>query len=170
MAGRDQYLNFFTMDVTSGADSSSVVTADFNTGAGVATQLAWRIHCLEFYSHGSWSGATDGMSFSICISTRKGLSALPELEDKGTIARFRPVLTLYATANGTSALHIVYPHKIDYLPPLIVASPSFSIYFQASNNFAGQQSLPQICRIGFTTERLTESAYREVFETWNYAN
>jgi phenylacetate-coenzyme A ligase PaaK-like adenylate-forming protein len=168
MAGRDQYMNFFAMDVTSKADSSDVATDDFNTGAGMATLLAWRIHKLEFYSDGHWDGATNGHQFSLALSTRKDLAAVPELVDKGCIARMKHTLQLFGTPANTFESR--WPHVMDYLPPIIVASPSFSLYFAATANFAGQVIKAQYLRIGFTTEKVTESLYREIFETWNYAN
>ena len=168
MAGRDQYMNFFSMEVTSGANASTLVNENYNTGAGVSTQLAWRIHSVEYYSRGSWSGATDQHRVTCALSTRKDLSAIPELIDKGTIAVFTGVLNVYGTP--ANAWDNRYPIVQTFLPPMLVASPNFTIYFQANANFSGQQSAVQNIRIGFTTEKLTESAYREVFETWNYAN
>lgn len=168
MAGRDQYMNFFTLDVTTGASSATLVNENFNTGAGVATMLAWRIHLVEWHSSGSWSGAADGNRFRVSLSTRKDLSSIPTLNDKGTICMFNPVATVYGAGTGSHIMQ--YPQVVKWLPPILVASPNFSIYAQGSADFAGQQQKKQELRIGFTTEKLTESAYREVFETWNYAN
>jgi len=170
MAGRDQYMNFFTMTLQTGANATTLTNENYNTGAGVSTMLAWRIHQVEYLTNGSWSGATDGSRITMTLSTRKDLAAMPGLNDKGTICQFKRVLTLYATANGTSAVQSQEPQVQHFLPPLLVASPNFSIYWSSSVDFAGQQSMYQDIRIGFTTEKLTESAYREVFETWNYAN
>ena len=167
LMAKDTYMNWFTMDVESTANPTTLVNANFNTGAGVGTQLAWRIHIIQWYSNGVWTGASDGSTINFGLSTRKDLTAMPELTDKGTISRHRQMMTVYSSA---STVHTKWPFQERYLPPMLVASPNFSIYFQSTVNFAGQQSKEQMCRIGFTTEKLTESAYREVFETWNYAN
>lgn len=168
MAGRDQYMNFFTLEVTTGASSATLVSADFNTGAGVSTQLAWRIHTVEWFIVGSWSGAADTNNINLAISTRKDQSAVPALTDKGCIAKYRAFISLWGTAGNT--LESRYPVRQEYLPPILVASPNFTIYYKGSADFAGMQAQNVQARIGFTTEKLTESAYREVFETWNYAN
>jgi hypothetical protein len=168
MAGRDQYMNFFTMEVTSNADASTIASEDYNTGAGVSTLLAWRIHSVEYLTLGTPSGAVDTYNWQVVVSTRKGLTTIPDLTDKGTIAKFVKTITLYGAGTGFGVGQ--YPNQTTYLPPMIVASPNFTIYYKGSHNFNGMQSKLHQVRIGFTTERLDDSAYREVFETWNYAN
>ena len=168
MAGRDQFLNFFVLTKPSQAAATTLSTADFNTGAGVATMLAWRIHKIEWYNEGSFSGAADGNAMEVGISTRKSLTVLPSLTDKGTIAVFRLVATVYGA--GTGMTYVEYPKVQDFLPPMLIATPNISIYIDCTADFAGMQSKTQFVRIGFTSQKLTESAYREVFEPWNYAN
>lgn len=168
MAGRDQYMNFFALRLTTGAAATTFVEESYNTGAGVSTLLAWRIHLVEWYTDGSWSGSADGNNVYLTLSTRRGLSVVPGLLDKGTISKLRMVNTVYGA--GTGSQSILWPKQDHYLPPVIIASPVLALQYDASADFAGMQTKNWDCRVGFTTEKLTDSAYREVFETWNYAN
>lgn len=168
MAGKDQFMNFFAMSLQTEAAATTFVEESFNTGAGVATLLAWRIHLVEWFTDGSWSGAADGSNFYITVSTRKGLSVVPALTDKGTIAKLRGVITVYGA--GTGAHSNYWPKQDEYLPPQLIASPTIALQWDCSADFAGMQSKNWRIRLGFTTQKLTESAYREVFETWNFAN
>lgn len=165
---KDTYMNFFTMEVTSNANATVLEVENYNTGAGVATLLAWRIHCIEWWSDHDWTAGANGTKYRLAVSTRKDLTAFPELIDKGTIAVYEDVFSMWGA--GTGHLVARWPLKVDYLPPMLVASPNFSFYVQAETNPAGFNSQANYVRIGFTTEKLTESAYREIFETWNYAN
>ena len=167
MAGKDQYMNFFTVNVQSAANSATLVVGNFNTGSGMATNLAWRIHKVELFTENTWDGAAGGAEMLWALSTRKAALALPGLTDKGTITAFRRNITVVSASGAFSSRA---PQTADYLPPMIIASPNLSIYCQTVNNFNGGQNHNQEMRIGFTTEKLSEGLYREVFETWNYAN
>lgn len=168
MAGKDQYMNFFTIEVTSSSNSANIAEESVPTGSGMATNLAWRIHKVEVFSDNTWTGYTSGSRQHWALSTRKGLSAIPGLDDKGTLCRF--ATTIQAFGTPANAYQFTQPLVQDFLPPMIIATPNLSFYFVTETNFAGAQNQVQKLRIGFTTEKLTESLYREVFETWNYAN
>lgn len=168
MPGKDQYMNFFNIESASAASSATLVADDNNTGSGMATNLAWRIHKIELTTDMTWNGGADGNRLIFAVSTRKAASAMPTLSDKGTIAVFQKTFNLFGA--GTGHTQATDPLVADYLPPLIIASPNLSLYFQSNANFAGAQAKTINCRIGFTTEKLSEGLYREVFETWNYAN
>ncbi len=163
----DEYLNFFTMKLTSAAAANTLVEKNDKTSMGAFTKQAWVIHQVEFFSHGSWSGAGDGIGTSWALSTRKGLAAFPELTDIGSIANIDHAMTLGAAGDGVFVTE--WPSKIHYLPPIIIAAPTLAFYFQASADFAGQRLTDQHVRIGFTAEELTADKWQEVFQTFNFA-
>lgn len=165
MAGtKDIYMNFFSMTVDSGAASNALATKDFNTAAGAAMEMAWRIHMIEWFPVFIPASTT---RLTIALSTRKGLSSMPNLNDKGTVAK----VSFQYLATGTGILtQPVLPKVLSYLPPLIIASPRLNLYCIADDNQASMQNVEHEVRIGFTQVKLTSDVYREVFQTWNFAD
>jgi hypothetical protein len=163
-AARDVYLNFFTLEVTSdAADATALEQSAQNTSAGVATNFAWRIHLLEWYPHADFEGTN---VLTVALSTRKSLAAMPSLNDKGCVG----IIKLYHDESAAGMADQFMPQQQVYLPPMLIASPSLSLYCQATQNNAAQRGVAHRCRIGFTMVELDSAAYNELWQTWNFAD
>lgn len=159
----DIYMNWFGMEVTAAAASNTLSEASMNAMGGVATGKAWRIHEIEWFPNTS---ATTSIVLDLAISTRKSLSAMPAINDKGLVAVYR--LRTFYTANAMDSTE--QPIVRGFLPPMIIASPNLSLYCQTNVDHAAQQSVAHRARIGFTVVELDSDAYRELYGTWNFAD
>jgi len=161
---KDVFMNWYGLEVTAdAADSTVLASKDFNTGSGIATNVAWRVHMIESIPDMSISAA---LRLKVALSTRKGLSAFPDINDKGVIAMF-DFQAIYATSG---AAFLMLPTVASYLPPMIIASPNISMYCITNTNMASQRGVTHIARMGFTAVDLDSEAYRELYGTWNYAD
>lgn len=161
---KDTYLNFFSLEVTANAGADDLASNNQNTAAGPSTQVAWRIHLIEFLPHMEFAATS---ILNIALSTRKGQSSIPELTDKGTVAVFR----VHNKAVTSGIVRDGMPRMYSYLPPIIIAAPNLTVYCQCTTDDSAQRLAKHEVRIGFTAVSITDSGvYNELFQTWNFAD
>lgn len=165
MGLKDDYLNWFPIEVDSGADSTTLTSNDENTNASAATKIGWRIHLIEFYMDVGGS-TVDEANLTLGLSTRKGLSAMPALTDVGCIALCRMDEGIVTSGYNYHISPIVF----NYLPPVLIAGSNISMYFQGSTNNATWQSKTFRARIGYTMIDIAGDAWQELFQTWNFSS
>lgn len=161
---RDVFLNFFSLSVTAGGASNVLATQAHTTAAGVATQVGWRIHTVEWFPVRSM---TASLLVTLALSTRKGLAAMPALGDKGLVAKHE---TKFVLATSGAGFAPDGPAMQSFLPPIIIATPNLSLYCITDTDHAPQQSVVHRCRIGFTMVELDSAVYTELWQTWNFAD
>ncbi len=158
---RDVYVNFFPMQVLFGANASVLVQNNHNAPMGMGLGFAWEIHSIDWYPPPFADGASAIATFA--ISTRRGLTTMPVLTDKGTLAVFKTSL-LWQTSGAS---YQVLPERTSWLPPVVLASPNMSLYAQVSATHASFNSKLVEARINFTMVELDKALYEELFQTWN---
>jgi hypothetical protein len=100
----------------------------------------------------------------IAVSTRSGLTSLPDLGDAGVVCKAEKQFMF-----ATSGLSFEYsPQRLGYLPPIPIAAPSLYVYAQTSvdNSFLRGDTIET--RFCFTTGPLDSKAYTEIAETWGW--
>jgi hypothetical protein len=145
------------------SDATTLVASELNTGLSIRGGLVWLIHLIEWEVFQAWVAATHERVFA-ALSTVPGLAAIPEFDDAGCISRY--VSDSYLNANGAAVFF--QPIAFHYLPPIPLAAPLLTMYFQAETNsdlFDGEKCR---CRIGYTTKPIDEGLYAEVAEVWSY--
>jgi hypothetical protein len=162
-APKDLYMQFADVSVEfDSSDSSTLVTDKVNTGLSIRGQLIWLIHQIEVLFSTQEGGASNQQR--IAISTREGLTSLPNLGDAGVIAKLEKQFLL--ATSGISLIH--QPHTAKYLPPIPIASPAIHLYAETKNdsaNFRGELIEARFC---FTTAPLDAKTYTEIAETWGW--
>ena len=170
----DIYLNWVALQVRSHPTQPDELSGGLPsngqivTGMGVATKEAWRIHKVEVYPGNGYGNALDDHVMEIVLSTRSASTTLPGLDQKGTIVAYRERMNQHLAGTGTGIR--ISPFVYDYMPPMIIASPRLNLYTITNQAVAGFADKVHFIRIGMTAEKLTDAGYREVWETWNFAN
>jgi len=165
MALKDDYLNWFPVSATFGADASDLTGTNHNTNAGASEKIAWRIHKIEWHMDTVMSGV-DGAWIKTVLSTRRGLTAIPGLTDMGTIGMFKTVEREGAAGYAYQEWPVVH----DYLPPFVMAGANITMYAQASVSTASWNSQTVYGRIGYTMVSIAGDVWQELFQTWNFSN
>jgi len=161
--GTDLYMNFLNVDVTTdAADASALESSEINTGLSIRGGLAMLVHKIEIFFPDE---LVNGVYLECALSTRKGLTTMPGLNDGGCIAKARRTPILAGAAYGVL---VEYPQTLDFLPPVPLAAPKISLYAAAEADDASYRSKKIEVRIGFTTQPMESKMYLEIAETWGY--
>lgn len=164
-APSDLYMNFMDLTVAmNSTNSSTLVTESVSTGLSVRSGLAWLIHKVEVIP-GDINGAATAV-VRTALSTRKDLTTIPALGDKGCILQMDMGILYSATGNSRHQTPIPY----NYLPPIPLAAPTLNVYAQTTADTATQRGKDVKVRIGFTTQEIDNKLYLELAETWGFAN
>ena len=173
----DVYMQFFPimLDAATGDNVEDLLSADFNTGLSIRGEYFWLIHKVEWHFllkailvglGAGWHGA-----FQFALSTRSGLTVMPQPEDPGVVAYMRHIVS--GIPSTTDEIWFGPLTFFDtFSPSLPLAAPKLNIYLQgvtgagtAPDWVAGRKLT---ARIGFTTAPLTSQMYDEIAETWAY--
>ena len=97
---RDIYMNYMVLAVTSTGTSTAMVggiasNGQINTGMGARTGNGMKIHAVEILHNQTWSGAVDGNRVEVALSTQSARSSMPEIDEKGVIAKWDQVLAIW---------------------------------------------------------------------------
>lgn len=169
----DMFLQFAPFAGELGSPTTALQELQVGTGLSIRGQLIWLIHWVEF-----WLDLSAIMSettfvdaeFWQVISTRKGLSVIPTLDDDGVVAVCMHQVNVKAAA-GTAenvANVNVQPIRQQFLPPVPLAAPNLSLYSVCADSVPVSVAAPSVARIGFTTAPLDAAAYTEIAETWGW--
>lgn len=162
-APKDLFLNFAGVASRSHPSAGdSLQETVFNTGLSIRGALIWLIHLVEF-NHMDLTANNHGTQMA--LSTRQGLTVMPELNDDGVIALSEDRL-IGTFAAGASRFES--PSVQKFLPPIPIAAPALSVYVIARSNHA--DSIDELCplRLGFTTAPLDSKTYMEIAEAWGW--
>lgn len=165
MTPQDMYMNFLDASGThDSANSSTVTSTEVATGLSIRGNLAFLIHLIEILFYDTASLAEEAQN--IGISTRAGLSSVPELGDQGCI--FADKFVKEFNTSGTS--YNVGLKQVRYLPPVPLAAPKIVTYVATDADEVNIRSQKIHVRIGYTTEKIDSKMYTELAETWGFAN
>lgn len=158
---QDLFMQFAAGRLTAGANSGTLVEEVISTGLSIRGGYAWLIHFVEVMFTRSDSADADNIR-KVAFSVRQGEALLPEIDDAGTIARIDRAI-LYA-ASGV----VQVPELMRYamLPPVVIANPKVSVYYEDQTDDAPFRNLEIPFRIGYTTIPIDQKMYLEVAETW----
>lgn len=157
----DLYMQFFDMRVRMDASDSTVLAeASKPTGISIRGKLAFLVHLIE------WSHWFDGATnvIRMALSTRAGLTVLPNNTDDGVLGRCDRQITVTTTGGHTE----INPIQMNYLPPIPFAAPQLSLYTSTLTDVAQLRGDFNYMRFGFTTTPLTAAMYTEIAETWGW--
>lgn len=158
---QDLFMQFATVALTTGADSTTLTEEELPTGLTIRGGYAWLVHFVEVGMPGLHAFAADNV-MQVALSVRQGESAMPEIDDAGTISKIT-ASCLYQTS-GVSVVQ--NPMRDPFLPPVIICNPKLSMYWQSTVNDAAVQSTVVRMRIGYTTVAVDKQTYMEIAETW----
>lgn len=160
---KDLYMNFKSIPGLSGAVATDLKEYNVDTGVTIRGHIIWLVHMVQFYiDFDTTSGVTNKIKYA--LSTLTKLTVMPELTDKGCIAKGQSHLW-HITEGGFSR---DIPKTQIFLPPIPVASPKLALYVQASVDNAEVRSKNCDVRMGYTTAAAEEGAYTEVVEAWGW--
>lgn len=160
-APTDAFMQFKEFKLTAPSDTSTLKEEKVPTGLSVRGQLAYLIHLVQVWPH-NLSPNFKFWTWALC--SVEGLSAMPQVSDKGVVAKGEQRLVIAGAAYAT---HIVGPMAQSFLPPVPFAAPNLSLYWQGAANHA-DGSGDYYARIGFTTAPMDSAMVLEVAETWGY--
>jgi hypothetical protein len=160
---KDIYMNFYNLSVTTETVATALAEGQHHTAMGPSMNIAWEIHSAEVFFPPI---AAVTAEIVVAVSTRRGLAAMPELNDKGLVALWR-MSHLFSGSVGATQRE---PQKQNWLPPMLLAAPNLSVYAQASVDTSWTDDAPIPVRIGFTMVTLDTPLYQELFQTWNFAD
>jgi hypothetical protein len=159
---KDLFIQYKDISVlTDGADSTTLVSADFDTGLSLRGGIAWLIHMIACQAE-VLNVTAEGVR--IALSTLKGKTAMPRLHDKGCIDVFSWVAEFLTS--GMFALDAVSRHSM--MPPLPLAAPNISLYVQTPTDVAAARGTFVDIRIGYTTMPLDAPIFQEIAEVWGW--
>lgn len=156
---QDLFMQFAAYSVVAHiTDPQQLVSADFPTGLSIRGEFIWLMHLIEF---SNWNPSIDNWGAMVLCAV-PGLVALPDLNDRGVIARD----VRYAHLNTNGGWANANPSRHSYLPPIPFASPNITLYAQMQVDEEGQQAVTLECRIGYTTLPVSKDVYLELAEVW----
>lgn len=158
----DKFMQFGVIKGVLTSSSDDLVSANLNTNLSIRGGLAWLIHVVEFIFEGSLFSAAFS-SFDMSLSTVKGETVIPDIDDKGVIA-FSRFISQYASSGAYNPGAM--PKVLSFLPPVPIASPNLTLYGKCSTDAAAMDATAFKCRFGFTTISLDDGMYTEIAETW----
>jgi len=144
-----------------GGSVGDLMEAEASTGLSIRGGFVWLIHMVQFFFLEEIR--IPDMKLEIALSTRKGLPTMPRPQDSGYIAG--RMEAAYAVTTG-AWLH-GYPLDQHFLPPMPLASPTISAYYQTEGT-QGRENAEWWARVGFTTAPLTPAVYTEIAEPWGW--
>jgi hypothetical protein len=157
----DVFLQFAVLEGVWPGVSTDLSEVTMKTGLSIRGGLAWLIHLIEVWVN---QQNTTNIAVEVALSTIAGLTAMPTPGDKGTVGFFSTHRHL--ATQGASLK--VSPTRHSFLPPVCLASPDLSLYWQASADDATLDGGDVFCRIGFTTTPMEKDLYAEIAETWQH--
>lgn len=163
---KDLYMNFkdVEVDLDSTTSTATLVEAETDTGLTIRGGLVWLLHLIEWYF--SDDAAAASVTQIACLSTVAGQATMPELTDKGTIAKAQSAFQ-FATGVGFQ-FGLMQPFAQHYLPPIPIASPQICLYAKTNVDNSNLDGDTIRARIGFTTAPLDNAMYTEIAETWGW--
>lgn len=163
MAYKDDYIQWFPVKVTAATASNTLAEAEHGTQFGTDSDLAMRVHCVEWHLGVNLSGQ-DNEHLKVCLCTMRALTTMPNLGDFGMI----DMMDLAETEGAAGYAIILWPVVHTWLPPFVCAPVNISMYVQSTTDKAAYQSKTMRARIGYTQLQLvTKGDYKEVYQTWN---
>lgn len=139
-------------------DSSVLVDVTVDTGLSIRGEFIWLLHKIEFELDASKANIVH----RIALSSIAGLVAMPNVADRGTIARCIVSTRLEVSGLGV----IVSPFVFDFMPPIPLAAPQLTAYAAGSADDAGSQGKSFNVRWGYTTLPISRDVYLEIAEVW----
>lgn len=136
-------------------------TADLKTGLSIRGGIMWLIHMVELITA---APNLNGIHVQVSLSVRDALTVFPKLDDPGVLAH----MEMEAHFNTSGRMIWGFPMVSHFLPPIPLAAPNLSLYWQSSADDAGLDGEDVIARVGYTTSPLDAKAYAEIAETWAY--
>ena len=159
------YMNFMDVSATlDSANSSTLVEEEVATGLSIRGGLAFLIHKVEIIP--ADIRGTVAEQTLVALSTKAGLTTIPELGDSGCILKYED--TFVYASSGVGFEH--GPKHFNYLPPIPLAHPKIVTYVQTIADEASFRSVKVQIRIGFTTIKVDNKMYTELAEVWGFAN
>lgn len=156
----DVFMQFTGIDgATHLTDATELMEFILQTGLSVRGQFAWLVHLVEVICK---LPVYHAQYIDWCLSTVQGQAVMPELNDHGCIAKGR--MELHMITSGS--VIVPQPQRLQFLPPIPVASSRISLYVYASIDDASIRGKPVILRLGYTTIALEPKVYLEIAETW----
>lgn len=157
-APKDIFMQF--KGIADTAEGTTFTAAEFPTGLSIRGALLWLMHVVEFFLPQDSHSVING-SYELALSTKKGLTAVPNPLDDGVVAYHTSAIK--EATNGGAYIPLVERH--DFLPPVPLAAPILYLYGDGTNAaYTGGIGV----RVGFTTEELDAATYTEVAETWGW--
>jgi len=155
----DMFIQFASLQI----DLTGVLLLSIlkNTGLSVRGGLMWLIHWVELYQSGGCVGLAAGGTEYLALSTLNGLPQIPNVGDKGLIARE----DFFSTMVTTGASDAWARRRTPFFPPMPLAAPH--LVFYARRNVS-TTTAPVYCRVGYTTTHLEAKEYAEVAEVWAF--
>ena len=145
-----------------GSDTTETVTGKLNTGLSIRHGIIWLIHMVEFFTQELHQINADN-DLSWVLSTVPEEPVIPELTDKGVIAKSQLEWTVLTSGGGAFEL----PAVRSFLPPIPIAAPSLNVYFKTADNSSPLYGALVEARIMYTTQEVDDPAlYTEIAEVW----
>ena len=158
---QDVFMQFAVLDGVWPGVTTALTEAKLKTGLSIRGGLMWLVHMIEFVH---LPPSLDDSDMNIALSTREDLAARPTLTDPGTLAVERLQMEILTSGGGI----VVLPRPQHFLPPIPLAAPNLSMYFQTETDDGTLDGSLIECRLGYTTTPLDAKSYAEIAETWSY--